>query len=205
MRKHKHPTEDSRDEANAADAESAAERADRINALIDCAQADELECPAGADDIVEALNELAREREELNNKLLRSVADFQNFQRRAAINEREAGVQARAGVVQSVIPVMDHFDLALGQDPSKTTPEQIIGGVKVIRDELFKTLESFGVSRIEPKAGDEFDPHQHEAMLRQPAEGVEPGHVVLLLSVGYRLGERVVRPAKVAVAPEGDE
>lgn len=207
MRKHKHPTEDPRDDAPSEElqAETAQQRADRINALIDDAQAGDLEIPSGADDIVEALNELAREREELNNKLLRAVADFQNFQRRAAINEREAATQARAGVVQSVIPVMDHFDLALGQDPAKTTPEQIIGGVKVIRDELFKSLQSFGVSRIEPAPGDAFDPHRHEAMLRQSAEGIEPGHVVSLLSVGYALGDRVVRPAKVAVAPEDEE
>jgi len=203
MRKHKQPTEDPRDEAS--DGETAAERADRINALIDSVQAGELECPAGADEIVEALRELAREREDLNNKLLRAVADFQNYQRRAVSNEREAATQARAGVVQSVIPVMDHFDLALAQDPSTTTPDQIIGGVRVIRDELFKTLESFGVTRIEPRPGDEFDPHQHEAMLRQPGPGVEPGHVVQLLSVGYRMGERVVRPAKVAVAPERED
>ncbi|MFI4898490.1 MAG: nucleotide exchange factor GrpE [Phycisphaerales bacterium JB059] len=186
--------------------ESPEERAERINAIIDAAQAGDLEIPSGADDIVEALVEVARERQELNDKLLRTVADFQNFQRRASLNEREAATQARAGVVQQVLTVMDHFDLALAQDPDATNTEQILGGVRVIRDELFKTLQTFGVSRIEPGAGDEFDPNIHEAMLRQASEGIEPGRVVALLSVGYKLGDRVVRPAKVSVAPnEGED
>jgi molecular chaperone GrpE len=173
---------------------------------VQAAQAGELEVPSGADDIVEALVEIAGERQDLNDKLLRTVADFQNYQRRASLNEREAATQARAGVVQQVLTVMDHFDLALAQDAEATTSEQILGGVRVIRDELFKTLQTFGVSRIEPGAGDEFDPNIHEAMLRQASEGVEPGRIVALLSVGYKLGDRVVRPAKVSVAPlEGED
>jgi molecular chaperone GrpE len=186
--------------------ESPEERAERINAIVEAAQAGELEVPSGADDIVEALVEIAGERQDLNDKLLRTVADFQNYQRRASLNEREAATQARAGVVQQVLTVMDHFDLALAQDAEATTSEQILGGVRVIRDELFKTLQTFGVSRIEPGAGDEFDPNIHEAMLRQASEGVEPGRIVALLSVGYKLGDRVVRPAKVSVAPlEGED
>lgn len=186
--------------------ESPEERAERINAIVEAAQAGELEVPSGADDIVEALVEIAGERQDLNDKLLRTIADFQNYQRRASLNEREAATQARAGVVQQVLTVMDHFDLALAQDAEATTSEQILGGVRVIRDELFKTLQTFGVSRIEPGAGDEFDPNIHEAMLRQASEGVEPGRIVALLSVGYKLGDRVVRPAKVSVAPlEGED
>lgn len=181
------------------------ERIERINSIIDAAQVGELEIPTGAEDIVEALIEVARERGELSDKLLRTVADYQNFQRRASVNEREAANQARTGVVQQVLTVMDHFDLALAQDTQGASAEQILGGVKVIRDELFKVLQTFGVSRIEPKPGDEFDPNIHEAMIRQPSDDVPPGRIVSLLSVGYKLGDRVVRPAKVAVAPEAED
>ena len=199
MSKHKHAQPEPID-----DAESPQERTDRINAIIDAAQVGDLEIPAGADDIVEALLEIARERQDLGDKLLRTVADFQNYQRRAAINEREAAMQARSGVVQQVLTVMDHFDLAMNQDTEGASAEQIMGGVQVIRDELFKTLQSFCVTRIAPEPGDEFDPNIHEAMLRQPSDDVPPGAVVSRLSIGYMLGERVVRPAKVSVAPEGD-
>jgi len=187
------------DEANAAD------RAERIAEIQELARAGSLEAPAGAEEIVEALRGALAERDELLARLQRTAADHQNFQRRAANNEREAGTQARTGVVQSIIPVLDHFELALGQDPAKSTAEQIVGGVRVIRDELMRVLANFGVSVIDPTPGDEFDPNCHEAMLRQPADGVPPGCVSLNLGVGYKLGDRVVRPAKVAVAPTEDD
>lgn len=185
--------------------ETAQERADRLAATVRAAVSGEIETPVGAEDIVEALADLSAQRDDLANKLIRAAADYQNFQRRASINEREAATQARSGVVQQVLTVMDHFDLAMNQDVESTSAEQIMGGVKVIRDELFKTLQTFGVSRIEPQPGDEFDPNVHEAMLRQPSDDVPPGCVVALLAIGYLLGDRVVRPAKVSVSPgEGD-
>lgn len=180
------------------------DHAERLAEIEQLARAGQLEAPAGAEEIVEALKNALGERDAMLSRLQRAIADHQNFQRRAANNEREAGVQARTGVVQSIIPVLDHFDLALAQDPDKTTAEQIVGGVRVIRDELMRVLNSFGVTLIDPAPGDEFDPNCHEAMLRQAGEGVQPGHISLNLGVGYKLGERVVRPAKVAVAPTED-
>ncbi len=186
-------------------AETDRERSERLSAIVQAANSGEIETPVGCEDIVEALVDLSVQRDELAGKLIRAAADFQNFQRRALINEREAAAQARAGVVQRVLTVMDHFDLALNQGAEGANAEQIIGGVRVIRDELFKTLEAFGVSRIAPRPGDEFDPNIHEAMLRQPSEDIAPGRIVALLSVGYLLDDRVVRPAKVSVAPEQGE
>lgn len=160
----------------------------------------EIEVPSGAEDIVDAFRATLTEKEDLLNRLKLLAADYQNYQRRATINEREARTGATAGVVQSVLPVMDHFDLALGQDLTKATAEQIAGGVQMIRAELMRILESYGVLLIEPKPGESFNPSEQQAMLHQPSEDVEPGHVVMVLGVGYRLGERVIRPAKVSIA-----
>lgn len=171
-----------------------------IEQILDLARAGELEIPSGAEDIVEALRAALAERDDLMARFKTLAAEFQNYQRRAAINEREARQGATAGVVQSVLPVMDHFDLALGQDLSKATAEQIAGGVRLIKAELMRVLEGYGVSLIEPKLGESFNPGEQQAMLQQPSTEVEPGHVVMVLGVGYRLGERVIRPAKVAVA-----
>jgi len=182
--------------------DSPEERAANAREVIALARAGELEVPTGAEDIVEALLTTADERDEQESRALRAAADHQNYQRRAAINEKESATQARVGVVQRVITVMDHFDLALGQDPEKASAGAILGGVKVIQDELFRSLQAFGVSKIEPAPNDEFDPTRHEAVLQQPAEGVESGHVSVLLSVGYAIGDRVVRAAKVGVAPQ---
>lgn len=179
--------------------------ASAIEQIQDMALAGELEVPSGAEDIVEALKSALVERDDLMARFKTLAADFQNYQRRAAINEREARQGATAGVVQSVLPVMDHFDLALGQDLTKATAEQIAGGVRLIRAELMRVLEGYGVSLIEPKPGESFNPGEQQAMMQQPSAEIEPGHVVMLLGVGYRLGERVIRPAKVAVAvPNGE-
>jgi molecular chaperone GrpE len=145
--------------------------------------------------------ELEHERTQLNQDKLRAIADYQNFARRAIASENEAKVQGITAVVLSVLPVLDHFDLALNQDPSKVNAEQIISGVKVIRDELMKVLNRHGISIIHPEPGDEFDPTRHHAVLQQQDENVEPGHIVQTLQSGYALNDRAVRPASVAVRP----
>jgi molecular chaperone GrpE len=144
---------------------------------------------------------LQAERDEANQKYLRSVADYQNFARRAAASEKEAKLQGITAIVLNVIPIIDHFDLALGQDPSKVTAEQIVSGVKVIRDELLKVLQRHGVSLINPEPNDEFDPTKHQAVLQQQDERIEPGHIVQTLQAGYSLNDRAIRPASVSVRP----
>lgn len=153
----------------------------------------------------ELVSLLEAERDEAVAARKRALADFQNFQRRSLENERRAGEQGATRVVRSILPVLDHFDLALGQKPQELTVEQLIGGVKIVRDELRKSLEVNGVERIEPAPGDEFDPNLHEAMMRQPAEGIEPNHIVMVMQTGYRMGDHVLRPAKVAIAPSEDD
>lgn len=153
------------------------------------------------DATAELIGQLETERDEWRDKYHRALADYKNYQRRALANEREAHEMGMRAVVQSLITPLDHFDLALGQDPSKATAEQIIGGVRVIRDEILKVLQAHGVSLIVPQRGEEFLPMRHEAVMQQQADDVEPGHIVALLQPGYALGERVVRPAKVSVRP----
>lgn len=152
-------------------------------------------------DPVEHIAQLEQERDEAVDKYKRSLADFQNFQRRSIQSEQQAREQAVAGVVQSLLPVMDHFQLALEQDLSQTNVEQFAQGMRIVRDELHKALQMHGLSRIEVKVGEPFDPKLHDAVAHVPGEGVEAGHVSNVTQQGYRLGERVLRAAKVTVAP----
>ena len=183
------------------------ERLARMTEITQLAAAGELDAPAGAEEIVEALAHAARERDEMFTKLQRALADYQNFQRRARLNEREARESGTRSVVERALTILDHFELALGLDPAKASAEQVIGGVRVIRDELLRVLSGFGVAVIEPSPGDEFNPTQHEAMLRMPTAEHPEGTIAQIMSVGYMLNERVVRPAKVGVAapPAADE
>lgn len=150
----------------------------------------------------EELEALIAERDDFRAKYQRALADYQNAQRRSTVEmaaAREAGVER---VLASLMPVLDHFDLALGQDPDKVAAEQILAGVRMIRDEFSRAMSAFGVVTISPAPNEEFDPSRHEALSQLAAEGVEPGRVSSVYQVGYRVGERVVRPAKVTIAPE---
>jgi len=150
------------------------------------------------------ITKLRQELEELNAKYLRTVADYQNSVRRSVKDSEEARHQGTKSVVLNVLTVLDHFDLALSQDVAKTSAEQIVGGVKVIRDELMKVLQSHGVAVLSPRPNDAFDPNRHQAVTQQNAPGIDPGHVVATLQAGYMLGDRVIRPAMVSVQPSED-
>lgn len=153
----------------------------------------------------ERLDDLERQIAELEGRYKRALADYQNYQRRAIENERRALEMGRASVVESLVPVLDHFRMALQMDVSKTSTEQLLGGVKSILSEFEKVMGGFGVTTISPSPNDEFDPNRHEAMLRSEGAGIEPGHVVATLQAGYAMGDRVIRPAKVSVSPAREE
>ena len=142
---------------------------------------------------------LRAERDEFESKWLRALADYQNFQRRAADNEREARRQGAAGVLLKIIPVLDSFDLALEQEAPEES-QQFVSGVRAIRDGLLRALQSQGVEVIAPAPGDEFDPNRHEALMREASPDADEGSVARTLQPGYALDARIVRPAKVAVS-----
>lgn len=181
------------------------EHAARMESIRQLALTGELEVLPEQAEFVEALLDTIAKRDEMQDKLIRATADHQNFQRRATGNEREARTGATQGVVQSLIPLLDTFEMALLQDPDKVSAEQVIEGVKMIRDEFIRMLSGYGVSSIDPKVGDEFNPMEHSAMMQQAVEGIEPGHISMNMGIGYKLGDRVVRPAKVAVVPAVEE
>jgi len=154
------------------------------------------------DDFTQVVEKLMAERDEAVAAKLRAQADFANFQRRSIENEARARTGGLVQMTRALMPVLDHFDLALAQDHSKLTVEQMAKSIEMTRTELQKVLEQNGIARIDPTPGTQFDPMQHDAVMRQPAEGIEPGCVSMRFQTGWRLGESVLRPAKVAVAPD---
>jgi len=136
----------------------------------------------------------------LKSQLLRSVADYQNLARRAQQSEADAREQQLMNVAKSLLNVLDTFDRALAIDSGKADAETLLKGVQMVRDELLKVLQKFDIKKIDAKPGEEFDPKRHEALMRQPAEGIESNHVAAQLSPGYTLGDKTLRPVKVSVA-----
>ena len=154
------------------------------------------------DETAALIERLTAERDEAIEKHKRALADFANFQRRASESELRARDGGVMYIARLLMPVLDQMELSLMQDKSKMTVEQLLQATSMLRGEMNKSLEKAGIERIDPKPGDEFDPHFHEAVMRQAVAGVEPNHVAACLQVGYRLGEMTLRPAKISVTPE---
>jgi molecular chaperone GrpE len=149
--------------------------------------------------------ELKQQVGELQLKYQRALADYRNYQQRALTNERQARASGEADVLHSIVRILDYFDMALQQDPEKVSAEQIMGGVRLIKEELLRAIGSHGVSRIEPSVGEEFDPLRHEAVEQvRDAEGARPGEIARLAQPGYQHADRVLRPAKVAVVASAE-
>jgi molecular chaperone GrpE len=149
--------------------------------------------------VEDVIAKLEREITELKDSRLRAVADLQNTARRGVENEARARTQGIMGVARGVVPVLDQFELALAQ--KGLTAEQAAEGLKLLQSELWKSLARVGVEMIEPNLGDTFEPGKHEAVLQQAVEGIAAGAVSMKLQNGYRIGDTVLRPAKVAVQP----
>ena len=157
----------------------------------------------------EAMDPIDALRQELDEAVTakqRAMADFSNFQRRSTENENRARGQGIAEVVRTLVPVLDQFDMALGQAENAASMESLIEGISLVKDGFMQALERNGVQPINPSIDDEFDPMRHEAMMNQPADGVSPGHVSMVVQPGWEMGSLVLRPAKVAIAPaSGDQ
>lgn len=154
------------------------------------------------DATAEMIDRLTAERDEAIVNWQRAAADFQNFQRRAAQNEAEAHRQGVTGVLGSILPVLDTFDLALVQKPGDEASAKLLVGVRAIHSELLRALEVHGVRLVCPQPNDEFDPNKHSAITQLAVQGVQPGRVSMTMQPGYTLGDRVIRSAKVGVAPK---
>lgn len=150
------------------------------------------------------VKQLQAELDEAVEARKRALADFRNYQRRALESEQRALESGAARVIRALLPVMDNFDLTLAQKADQMNVEQLMGAVKIVRAELNKVMQTQGVQRIEPARGEAFDPHRHEAVMRQPAEDLPPHSVVATMQPGYALGEVVLRPAKVSVSPSAE-
>lgn len=164
-------------------------------------QAEHIELsPEGA----ELVRQIQAERDEAIDGRLRALADFRNYQRRALENEQRAMQSGSSRLVRAILPALDHLDLALSQNPDQMNVAQLLEAIRIVRDEFSKALNTQGVERIEPSPGEAFDPHRHEAVMRQPLANAPPNSVVSSFQAGYGMGDTIIRPAKVSVALSDD-
>ena len=150
---------------------------------------------------LDELEALRNENEELIDTLQRLQADFDNYRKRAARDQESLVARAGERVVNELLPILDDLERAL-EAAERHEEATLEDGVQLVHRQLEQLLEKEGLALVETEG--RFDPHVHEALLTQPSDADE-GSVIEVLQKGYRLGDRVLRPARVVVAGPKEE
>ena len=135
------------------------------------------------------------------DRWMRSAADLENVRRRARRDVALADSRGVARLARELLPALDNLDraLAAAENQPENADHHLTNGIRLVQAELLGALERVGITPDMP-IGKPFDPHVHEAVAQQPADGVEPGIVIDVFQAGYRLGDEVLRAAKVVVS-----
>ena len=153
-------------------------------------------------DIAALLTEAEQQRDEYLDLAKRTKADFENFRKRMTAEVQAASTRGKSDVLREVVPVLDDLERAIqaaGLDPEGDSDDGLAHGVLLVFRSLREALGRNGVEAVDP-TGEKFDPNLHEALSTLATEGVESGTVVETMQKGYRLGEQLIRPARVVVA-----
>ncbi|MFC7060685.1 nucleotide exchange factor GrpE [Halobacillus seohaensis] len=154
--------------------------------------------PAEDSEVKSELEQLREEKEEVQNRLLRLQADYDNFRRRTQ-KEKEADRKYKSqSLVEELIPVIDNFERALQVEVDGDSAQNFASGMIMVYDQIQAALEKEGVEEISAQ-GEEFDPNIHQAVMQVEDENYGSNIVVEQMQKGYRLNDRVVRPAMVKV------
>jgi molecular chaperone GrpE len=159
---------------------------------------------APGDEALAALAVLEKERDTLKEQLLRAVADFDNYRKRIERERRELSDYAATDVLLELLPIIDNFERALqapagGDEAFKKADEAFKKGVELIHKQMLDLLRKRGVTLIDALGAD-FDPNVHQAVIHEPSDEHREGEVMQELQRGYKLGDRLLRPAMVKVA-----
>jgi molecular chaperone GrpE len=145
---------------------------------------------------VDPLESVTRERDEYLDALQRLKAEFDNYRKRVARDQRELAARAHERLMKELVPVLDDLERAL-EAASRHEEAQLEEGVRLVHRAFADVLAREGLVQIETDG--KFDPHTQEALLSQPSDE-EEGNVIQVLQKGYSLGDRVLRPARVVVS-----
>ena len=150
----------------------------------------------------ELINNLTEEIKLIQDKLLRAVAESENIRNRMNKKVEEARDFSIVGFAKDLLPVIDNFSRALSHVPENINNDTriIIDGVRMIKDELISIFKKHGIESIEPKEGEGFDYNNHHAISQVVTDQYQEGTIVSTMQVGYKIKDRLIRPASVAVA-----
>jgi molecular chaperone GrpE len=153
--------------------------------------------PEQAEGQNDALEELRREKDSLQDRLLRTAAEFDNYRKRVERERRDLADYMKADILTEILPIVDNFERAL-QAPSPES-DALRKGVELIHKQMLDFLRKRGVTTIEALGAD-FDPNFHQAVIHETSPFHREGEVIEELQRGYMLGDKLLRPAMVKVA-----
>ena len=181
----------------------AAEESD-AQAEADAAVADAPEQPEVVEEqanepVLTDLEKAQAEAADMKSRYLRSVADMENYRKRIGREKQDIIRSAAAGVIESLLPVLDNMKLGLQAANNHPEAKDVTIGFKMVDDQLKKTLSEQGLEELIPD-GETFDPNLHECIAHQPSDEVDEDKVIQTVRAGYRLNERLIRAANVIVS-----
>lgn len=157
---------------------------------------------AEADAFAAEIEALRAERDDMRDRFMRALADAENSRKRGERDRREAEQYGGSRLARDMLPVYDNLRRALdaATDDQRRDAAALIEGVELTLRELTSVLTKHGVTRISPAAGDLFDPQQHQAMFEAPVPGTRAGQIIQVMTEGFLLHDRLLRPAQVGVS-----
>jgi molecular chaperone GrpE len=156
------------------------------------------EAPQVDNEAEQKIAELQAKLDETENKMLRAQADFDNFRRRSRLDQEAAQKYRAQSLVSEIIPALDNFERALQIEADNDQTKSLLQGMNMVYNQLVQALQNEGVEAIN-SVGEQFDPHLHQAVMQVEDENFESNTVVEELQKGYKLKDRVIRPAMVKV------
>ncbi|WP_136683100.1 nucleotide exchange factor GrpE [Falsirhodobacter xinxiangensis] len=162
---------------------------------------DMTDMPEMLDDTSE-LEALRAERDELRDRFMRALADAENARKRADRDRREAEQYGGTRLARDLLPVHDNLRRALdaATEEQREQAAALIEGVELTMRELLNVMTKHGVTPIAPAIGDQFDPQHHQAMFEAPVPGTKAGQIIQVMTEGFMIHDRLLRPAQVGVS-----
>jgi molecular chaperone GrpE len=158
----------------------------------------------GLDDLTaeSEIEALRAERDDFRDRFMRALADAENTRKRGERDRREAEQYGSTRLARDLLPVFDNLTraLAMATDEQKAAASALFEGVQLTLRELTNVMTRHGMKPITPKVGDMFDPQNHEAMFEAPLPGTKAGQIIQVMTEGFMLHDRLLRPAQVGVS-----
>jgi len=162
----------------------------------------EFGAPEGGEALAAQIEALKAERDELRDRFMRALADAENSRKRSERDRKEAENYGGSKLARDMLPVYDNMKRALeaATDEQRAAMGAVLEGVELTMRELLNVFKKHGIERVEPQVGERFDPQLHQAMFEAPVPGTRAGDIIQVMTEGFMLHDRLLRPAQVGVS-----